>query len=88
MALQLLLLSRGKSVYQCWREMAASPTERSCFVLEFARCGSFVAVQRVFRLQFGRRGHYETENIPLSNVSNIMYFSSVFVKIWFCKILR
>ena len=32
--------------------------------------------------------HYETANIPLSNGSNIMYFCSVFVKIWFCKILR
>jgi hypothetical protein len=29
----------------------------------------------------------ETANIPLSNGSNIMYFCSVFVKIWFCKIL-
>jgi hypothetical protein len=28
-----------------------------------------------------------TANIPLSNGSNIMYFCSVFVKIWFCKIL-
>jgi hypothetical protein len=27
------------------------------------------------------------ECIPLSNGSNIMYFCSVFVKIWFCKIL-
>jgi len=33
-------------------------------------------------------GHYETANIPLSNGSNVMYFCSVFVKIWFCKILR
>jgi len=33
-------------------------------------------------------GHYKTANIPLSNGSNIMYFCSVFVKIWFCKILR
>jgi hypothetical protein len=38
--------------------MAASPTERSWCVLEFARCNSFVAVQRAFRRQFGRRGHY------------------------------
>jgi hypothetical protein len=58
MALQSLLLSRGKSVYQCWREMAASPTERSWCVLEFARCISCVVVQRAFRRQFGRRGHY------------------------------
>jgi hypothetical protein len=40
-----LLPSRWKSVNQCWREMAASPTERSWRVLEF------VEVQRVFRLQ-------------------------------------
>jgi hypothetical protein len=33
-------------------------------------------------------GHYETANIPLSNGSNIMYFCSVFMNIWFCKILR
>jgi len=33
-------------------------------------------------------GHYETANIPLSNGSNMMYFCSVFVKIWFRKILR
>jgi len=33
-------------------------------------------------------GHFETANFPLSNGSNIMYFCSVFVKIWFCKILR
>jgi len=33
-------------------------------------------------------GHYETSNIPLPNGSIIRYFSSVFVKIWFCKILR
>ena len=30
-------------------------------------------------------GRYETANIPLSNCSNIVYFCSVFVKIWFCK---
>jgi hypothetical protein len=41
-----------------WKEMAASPTERIWYVLEFARCNSFVVVQRAFRLQFGRRGHY------------------------------
>lgn len=40
--------------------MAASPTERSWCVLEFARCNSFVAVQRAFRRQFGRRGPPET----------------------------
>ena len=28
-------------------------------------------------------GHYETANIPLSDGINIMYFCSVFVKIWF-----
>jgi hypothetical protein len=33
-------------------------TERSCCVQEFARCNSFVDVQRAFRRQFGRRGHY------------------------------
>jgi hypothetical protein len=33
-------------------------------------------------------GHHETANIPLSNGSRIMYLCSVFVKIWFCKILR
>jgi hypothetical protein len=44
-------ISRGK------RKMAASPTERSWCVLEFARCNSFVAVQRAFRRKFGRRGH-------------------------------
>ena len=33
-------------------------------------------------------GHCGTANIPLSNGSNIMYFCLVFVKIWFCKILR
>jgi hypothetical protein len=38
MLLQSLLPSRGKSVNQCCREMAASPTERSWCVLEFARC--------------------------------------------------
>jgi hypothetical protein len=35
--------------------MAASPTERSWCVLEFEHCNSFVAVQRAFRRQFGRR---------------------------------
>jgi hypothetical protein len=30
--------TRGKSVNQCWREMAASPTERSWCVLKFAPC--------------------------------------------------
>jgi hypothetical protein len=29
---------RGKSINQYWREMAASPTERSRSGLEFARC--------------------------------------------------
>jgi hypothetical protein len=38
--------------------MAASPTERSWCVLEFARC--FVAVQPAFRRQFGRRGPTDT----------------------------
>jgi hypothetical protein len=41
-------------------EMAASPTERSWCVLEFARCNSFVAVQGALRRQFGRRGPPET----------------------------
>jgi hypothetical protein len=36
--------------------MASSPTERSWFVLKFARCNSFVTVQRAFRPQFWRRG--------------------------------
>jgi len=58
--LQSLLPSRGKSVIQCWREMAASPSERSWCVLEFARCNSFVAVRRAFRRQFGRPGPPET----------------------------
>ena len=40
--------------------MAASSTERSWCVLEFARCNSFVAVQRAFRRQFGRRDPPET----------------------------
>jgi hypothetical protein len=40
--------------------MAASPTERSWCVLEFALCNSFVAVQRAFRRQFGRCGPLET----------------------------
>ena len=40
--------------------MAASPTERSWCVLEFALCNSFVVVQRAFRQQFGRRGAPET----------------------------
>ena len=31
---------------------------------------------------------HETANIPVSNGSNIVYFCSLFVKIWFCKILR
>ena len=47
-------ISRKKSVNQRWREMAASPTERSWCVLVFARCNSFVAAQRAFRRQFGR----------------------------------
>jgi hypothetical protein len=38
--------------------MAASPTERSWCVLEFARFSSFVAVQRAIRWQFGSRGNY------------------------------
>jgi hypothetical protein len=42
MVLSSLLPSRGKSVNQCWREMYASPTERSWCVLKFARCNSFV----------------------------------------------
>jgi hypothetical protein len=88
MVLYLLLPSRGKSVNQCWRKMAASPTERSWCVLELARCNIFVAGQRDFRRKFGRRGHYETANIPFSNGSNIMYICSVFVKMWFCKLLR
>ena len=49
-----------ESVNQCWREMAASPIERSWCVLESARCNSFVAVQRAFRRQFGRLGPSET----------------------------
>jgi hypothetical protein len=40
--------------------MAATPTERSWCFLEFWRCSSFVAVQRAFRWQFGRRGPPET----------------------------
>jgi len=40
--------------------MAASPTERSWCVLEFARSNRFVAVQRAFRRQFGRCGPPET----------------------------
>ena len=40
--------------------MAASSTERSWCVLEFARCNGFVVVQRAFRRQFGRRGPPET----------------------------
>ena len=60
MVLQSLLPSHRKSVNQCWREMAASPTERSWCVLEFAWCNSFVAVQRAFRQQFGRHGPPET----------------------------
>jgi hypothetical protein len=47
---------RGKSVKQCWEEMAALPTELILCVLEFARRNSFVAVQRALRRQFGRRG--------------------------------
>jgi hypothetical protein len=54
MVLLSLLPSRGKSVNQCWREMTASPTERSWCVLKF------VAVQRAFRRQFRRRGPPET----------------------------
>jgi hypothetical protein len=42
--------------------MSASPTERNWCVLEFARCNTFVAVQRAFRRQFGRRGPPETSN--------------------------
>jgi hypothetical protein len=30
----------------------------------------------------------KTKNVPLSNGSDIMYFCSVIVKIWFCKLLR
>jgi hypothetical protein len=37
-----------KSVNQCWKEMAASPTERSWCVLEFALRNNFVAVQRAW----------------------------------------
>jgi len=40
--------------------MAASLTERSWHVLEFARRNSFVAVQRAFQRQFGRCGPPET----------------------------
>jgi hypothetical protein len=40
-----------------WEEMAASPTDRSLCVLEFARSSSFVAGQSAFRRQFGRRGY-------------------------------
>jgi len=40
--------------------MAAPPTERRWCVLEFARCNSFVAVQRAFRRPFRRRGPPET----------------------------
>jgi len=60
MALLSLLPFRGKSVNQCWREMAATPTERSWCVLEFFRCNSFVTVQRAFRRQFERRSPPET----------------------------
>jgi hypothetical protein len=48
MAVYSLLPSCGKSVNQCWKEMASSPTERSWCVLKFARCKSFVAVQRAW----------------------------------------
>jgi hypothetical protein len=125
---------------QCWREMAASPTERSWCVLEFA-----VAVQHTLTANWtswsswdvdpkvlwtillqrmhlssmkgsrgeakcyrrdGRQGAWnfysqpqescaesqsrvlDTANIPLSNGSDIMYFCSVFVKIWFFKMPR
>jgi hypothetical protein len=47
----------GPSVNQCWKEMAASPTEYSWCVQEFVRCNSFVVVERAFGRQFGR-GHY------------------------------
>jgi hypothetical protein len=53
-----ILPSHRKSVNQCWREMAASPTEHSWCVLEFVRC--FVAVQCAFRRQFGHRAPPET----------------------------
>jgi hypothetical protein len=46
LVLYSLLPSRGKSVNQCWWEMAASPTERSWYFLEIL----------AFRRQFGRRG--------------------------------
>jgi hypothetical protein len=49
-----IVAPRGKSVNQCWKEMATSPTESSWCVLEF------VAVQRAFQQQVGRRGSPET----------------------------
>jgi hypothetical protein len=60
MVLQLLLPSRGKSVNQYWKEMAASLTKHSWCVLEFSLCNSFVVVQHVFWWQFGHRGPPET----------------------------
>jgi hypothetical protein len=83
MVIQSLLPSRGESVNQCWREIAASPTERSWFVLEFARCNRFYARSdgNLYVVVTNK-----TANIPLSNGSNILYICSVFVKIWFCKI--
>jgi hypothetical protein len=48
----------GKGINQRWREIAASLTEHSWCVLEFAWCNSFVAVQRAFRQQFACRGHF------------------------------
>jgi hypothetical protein len=65
--------------------MAASPTERSWCVLEFARGNSFVAVNAPYEGSLNVVVTNETANIPLSNGSNIMYFSSVFVKIGFAK---
>jgi hypothetical protein len=53
--------------------MAISPTERSWCVLEFARCNSFVAVQRAFRRQYGRCGPPDT-SIRIS--LQTMYLSS------------
>jgi hypothetical protein len=58
-----------------WRELVIGKMERYCSTGQSPQ-----------RAVAPTEEEEEPANIPLSNGSNIMYFCSVFVKIWFCKI--
>ena len=79
-------------LYQNCESASASQsgTSHKTCLGQFGRNGSIAWTSAVSHV--GRTSNpfkvTETANIPLSYGSNIMYFCSVFVKIWFCKILR